>query len=100
VVLDVSYGRAILIRVCVHQVQWSKMASDSDNHDIAMVHNVGVKLRLNHVNCTINISKDTQSIFGWVKPFWVQGDPIWVDQGGLYTPPPILIGFRSDCSDS
>jgi hypothetical protein len=55
------------------------MASDSDNHDIAMVHNIGAKIRLNCVNCTINVREDMQSIFGWVKPFWVQGDPIWVD---------------------
>jgi hypothetical protein len=59
------------------------MASDSDDHDIAMVHNVRAKLRLNHVNSTINVSEDTRSIFGQVKPFWVQGDPIWVDQGAL-----------------
>jgi uncharacterized membrane protein YfbV (UPF0208 family) len=47
VVLNVSNGRAILIQVCVHQVQWPKMASDSDNHDITMVHNVRAKLRVN-----------------------------------------------------
>jgi hypothetical protein len=47
VFVNVSNGRAILIRVRVHQVQWPKVASDSDDHDIAMVHNVRVKLRLN-----------------------------------------------------
>jgi hypothetical protein len=52
------------------------MASSNDNHDITMVHNVGVKLGLNCVNCTINVSEDMQSIFGWVKPFWVQRNPI------------------------
>jgi hypothetical protein len=76
VVLDVSNGRAILIGVHVHQVQWSKMASDSDDHGIAMVHDVGAKLRLNRAYCMINVSKDTQLMFGQVKPFWVQGDPI------------------------
>jgi hypothetical protein len=39
------------------------MASNSDNHDIVVVHNVGAKLRLDCVNCMINISKDTQAIF-------------------------------------
>jgi hypothetical protein len=64
-------------------VQWPKVASDCDNHDIAMVHNVGAKLGLNQANSTINISEDTQSIFGWVKPFLVKRDPIWVDWGTL-----------------
>jgi hypothetical protein len=59
------------------------MASDSDNHDITMVHDVREKLRLNHANCMINISKDMWLIFGQVKPFWVQEDPIWVDLGAL-----------------
>jgi hypothetical protein len=59
------------------------VASYSNNHDIAMVHDVGAKLRLNRVNCTINVSKDMWSIFSQVEPFWVQRDPIWVDLGAL-----------------
>jgi hypothetical protein len=39
------------------------MASNSDNHDIAMVHNVGAKLRLNQANGMVNISEDMWSIF-------------------------------------
>jgi hypothetical protein len=99
VVLDVSNGRAILIRVCVHQVQWSKVASDSDNHDIAMVHNVRAKLRLNQANCMVNISKDMWSIFGRVKPFWVERDPIRVDWGTLNRHP-VLLSQRSSVSHS
>jgi hypothetical protein len=71
-------------------VQWPKVASDSDNHDIAMVHDVGAKLRLNQANSTVNISKDTWSTFGQVKPFWVQRDPIWVDWGTLNRHPILL----------
>jgi hypothetical protein len=57
------------------------MASNSDNHDITMVHNVRAKLKLNRENGTVNISKDSRSIFGQVEPFRVMRDPIWVDWG-------------------
>jgi hypothetical protein len=63
---------------------------NSDNHDIAMVHDVGAKLRLKCADCTINVSEDTQMIFDQVKPFWVQGDPIWVDWGALNRHPVLL----------
>jgi hypothetical protein len=66
------------------------MASNSDDHDIAMVHNVGAKLRLNRANGTVNVSKDLRSIFGRVKPFWVKRDPIWVDWGTLNRHPILL----------
>jgi hypothetical protein len=66
------------------------MASNSDNHDIAMVHNVGAKLRLNQANGTVNVSEDMRSIFGRVEPFWVKRDPIWVDQGTLNRHPILL----------
>jgi hypothetical protein len=61
VILDVLNGRAILIQVHVHQVQWPKVALYSDNHDITMVHKFGAKLRLNCANCTINVSEDRQA---------------------------------------
>jgi hypothetical protein len=66
------------------------MASNSDNHDVAMVHNVGAKLILDCPNCTINVSEDTQSIFRWVKPFQVQRDSIWADWGALNRHPVFL----------
>jgi hypothetical protein len=66
VVLNVPNGGAILIQVHIHQMQGAKIALNSDNHDIAMVHNVRAKLRL---NCAINISKNMQSVFVQVKPF-------------------------------
>jgi hypothetical protein len=72
-------------------MQWAKVASDSDNHDIAMVHNVGAKLRLNHMNRVVNVSKDMELVFGWVKPFRVQCYPIQMDWGALDRQP-ILFG--------
>jgi hypothetical protein len=64
------------------------MTSNSDDHDIAMVHNVGAKL--NRVNGMVNVSEDTRSMFGWVEPFWVKRDPIWVDWGTLNRHPILL----------
>jgi hypothetical protein len=55
-----------------------------------MVHNVRAKLRLNRANGMVNISKDTQSIFGWVEPLRVERDPIWVDWGTLNRHPILL----------
>jgi hypothetical protein len=66
------------------------MAPNSDNHDIAMVHDAGAKLRLNQANGTVNVSQDMWSIFGWVEPFWEKRDLIWVDWGTL-TRHPILL---------
>jgi hypothetical protein len=66
------------------------MASNGDDHDVAVVHDVGAKLRLNRANGTVNISEDTQSIFSWVKPFWEKRDPIWVNRGTLNRHPILL----------
>jgi hypothetical protein len=66
------------------------MASNSDDHDIAVVHDVGAELRLNRANGTVNISEDTWSIFGLVEPFWEKRDPIWVDWGTLNRHPILL----------
>jgi hypothetical protein len=67
-ILDKFYINSLLVPVSAHG------ASNSDNHDIAMVHNVRAKLRLNRANGMVNISEDLRSIFSWVKPFWVKRD--------------------------
>lgn len=97
--LDVTDGRAIVIGVDVHQMDGAKVAPDRDNHDVAMVNDVGAKLRLNHVDGTIDISKDTRPIFGRVEPLRVQGNPVRVDRRALdgYT---ILLGQGGGMSNS
>jgi hypothetical protein len=75
------------------------MASNSDNHDIAMVHNVGAKLRLNQANGPVNISKDTWLIFGRVEPLRVERNSTWVDWGTLNRHP-ILLSQGSGVSHS
>jgi hypothetical protein len=68
----------------------AEMTTYSDDHDIAMVNDVGSKLRLHHADSAVNVSKDARPIFGSVEPLREHGNPIGMDRGALYGGPALL----------